>query len=176
MINKMVPSGKERLLDLDDIIVTKTDTTGKITYGNRTFYDFAGLSESECIGKQHNIIRHPEMPRCIFEILWKTLKGGEEIFAFVNNLSANGDNYWVLAHVTPSLDSDGLTVGYHSSRRSPNRPILEKHIIPLYRELLAVEKSISSPRESMAASGKKIDNILQQNKMGINEFVFSLGL
>lgn len=169
-------SGKERCLDPDDIIVSKTDTTGKLTYGNRTFYDFAGLSERECMGKQHNIIRHPEMPRCVFELLWTTLKGGDEIFTYVNNLSSNGDNYWVLAHVTPSRDLSGKTVGYHSSRRSPDRNALKRHIIPLYQELLAVEQSIASPRDSLSASSKKIDTLLHDHNMGFNEFMFSIGV
>lgn len=176
MDRQVVLTGREKRVNRDDIIVSKTDTTGKLTYGNRTFFDFAGLSEGECIGKQHNIIRHPEMPRCVFELLWKTLKRGDEIFAYVNNLSANGDNYWVIAHVTPSTDLSGKTVGYHSNRRAPDRQSLNKHIIPLYGELLGIERSIPSPREGLSTSSKKLESILRENQMGFNEFMFSLGV
>jgi PAS domain S-box-containing protein len=176
MNNKVTPTGKEILFDRDEIIVSKTDTTGKLTYGNRKFFNLAGLSERECIGQQHNIIRHPEMPRCVFELFWKTLKNGQEIFAYVNNLSSNGDNYWVFAHVTPSRNSDGQTIGYHSSRRVPNRESLNKHIIPLYKQLLKIERSISSPREGLSTSSKKIDSVLQENKMEFSQFMFSLGV
>lgn len=176
MDRNVVLSGKEKHLDRDEIIVSKTDMTGKLTYGNRTFFSFAGLSESECMGKQHNIIRHPDMPRCVFELLWTALKRGEELFAYINNLSSNGDNYWVLAHVSPSNNASGQTIGYHSNRRAPNRESLNKHIIPLYDELLTVERSISSPREGLAKSSKRIESILDDKNMKFNEYMFSLGV
>ena len=65
------------------------------------------------------------MPRCVFELLWNTVQDGKELFAYVNNRSSNGDNYWVFAHVTPSFDTTGNIVGYHSNRRVPNREVLE---------------------------------------------------
>lgn len=169
-------SGKEARFDDDEIIVSKTDLKGKLVYGNRTFYRLAGLSEKQCIGQQHNIIRHPEMPRCVFDLLWNTIKSGRELFAYVNNRSANGDNYWVFAHVTPSFDATGNIIGYHSNRRTPNRQTLNNHIIPLYKELLRLEQSVSSPKDGMGLSSAKIDSLLKQNKMGFNEFMFSLGV
>jgi hypothetical protein len=116
------------------------------------------------------------MPRCVFELFWKTLKNGQEIFAYVNKLSSNGENYWVFAHVTPSTNSDGQTIGYHSSRGIPNRECLNKHTKPLYNQLLRIERSISSPREGLSTSSKKIDSILQENKMEFSQFMFSLGV
>ncbi len=172
--NKKTLSGNEIFFDDDDIIVSKTDLTGKLTYGNRTFYRLAGRSEQECIGQPHNIIRHPEMPRCIFKLLWDTVKDGQELFASVNNRSANGDNYWVFAHVTPSLDSQGNITGYHSNRRVANREVLDQHIIPLYKALLQIEKSIASPREALLASSSRIEEILKENNMSFNEWMFSL--
>lgn len=169
-------SGVERMFEPDEIIVTKTDLSGKLTYGNRTFYKLAGMDEKECLGQQHNIIRHPEMPRCVFELLWSTLKDGKEIFAYVNNRSKNGDNYWVFAHVTPSFDTSNNIVGYHSSRRVPNRDTLNNHIIPLYADLLALEKSHSSPKEGIEAAYNKILDLLKENKTSFNELMFSLGV
>lgn len=169
-------SGTERFFDKDDIIVSKTDLKGKLTYTNRTFLTIAGMTEKECLGQPHNIIRNPEMPRAVFELLWNTLGMGEEIFAYVNNRSVNGDNYWVFAHVTPSRDETGNIVGYHSNRRVPNRKVLNENIIPLYKELLAIEKSHTSPKDGLKASGGKIQEILKQNGMGFNEFMFSLGV
>lgn len=118
-------TGVERTFSPDEIIVSKTDLTGKITYGNRTFYRLAGLEESDCLGVQHNLIRHPEMPRAVFKLLWDTIAAGEEIFAYVVNRSANGDHYWVFAHVTPSRDNSGRIVGYHSNRRVPNKKVIK---------------------------------------------------
>lgn len=169
-------TGNEKTFDEDEIIVSKTDLTGKLTYGNRTFYRLAGLEEEDCLGRQHNIIRHPHMPRAVFELLWNTLKSGEEIFAYVVNRSANGDHYWVFAHVTPSRDSGGNVVGYHSNRRVPNRQVLNEHIIPLYKNLLSTEQSASSPKDGLDASYKAVTDLLSENKVGFNEYMFSLGV
>src|ERR1700761_62065 len=95
------PTGKERLWGAEDIIVSKTNLKGIITYANLTFLQVAGYSEEEVLGKPHSIIRHPDMPRCVFKLLWDSISAGGEIFAYVLNLASNGDHYWVLAHVTP---------------------------------------------------------------------------
>lgn len=169
-------TGKERTFDKDEIIVSKTDLDGKITYGNRTFYDLAGLEEKDCLHVQHNLIRHPDMPRAVFNLLWDTIKSGNEIFAYVVNRSANGDHYWVFAHVTPSRDSSSNIVGYHSNRRVPNRKTLDEHIIPLYKNLLDVEKKAGSPSAGLAASTKVVTDLLAEHKLGFNEMMFSLGV
>lgn len=169
-------TGTERFFDENEVIVSKTDLTGKITYGNRVFFRLAGLSEKECYGQQHNIIRHPEMPRCVFELLWRTLKDGKEIFAYVNNRSANGDHYWVFAHVTPSFSANGEIIGYHSNRRVPNRKIIDEHIIPLYKDLLETEKSYDSPKEGLSAAMAKVTALLDEKKMSFNELMFALGV
>ncbi|WP_420547538.1 PAS domain-containing protein [Curvivirga sp.] len=168
-------TGVERTFDENEIIVTKTDLAGKITYGNDTFYKMAGFSEKESLGKQHNIIRHPEMPRAAFKLVWDTLAAGEEVFAYVNNRSKNGDHYWVFAHITPSFDTSGKLVGYHSSRRKPNRSLIEEKIIPLYKDLLAVEKAASSPKEGMENAVQAVLDLLDQTGMGFNELMLSLG-
>ncbi len=126
----------ERKFNADDIIVSKTDLSGKLTYGNRLFHQLADREEKDCLGQQHNIIRHPEMPRAVFELLWKTLADDREIFAYVKNRSLNGDHYWVFAHVTPSFDSNGKKVGYHSNRRVQDQRLLTEHIEPLYKHFL----------------------------------------
>ncbi len=166
----------ETKFDEDEIIVSKTDLTGKITYGNRTFFRLAGLPENECVGAQHNIIRHPHMPRCVFELLWNTLKDGKEIFAYVLNRSANGDYYWVFAHVTPSRDTSGNIIGYHSNRRVPNRAVLNQTIIPLYKNLLDIEQTASGPKDGLNASFQTVVDLLTDNKVGFNEYMFSLGV
>lgn len=167
-------SGREKAFRDDEIIVSKTDLAGKLTYGNRTFYKMACLSEKQCLGQPHNIIRHPEMPRTVFELLWRTLQSGQEIFAYVNNRSNDGDNYWVFAHVTPSLDGSGNVTGYHSNRRAPNRKIVDGKIVPLYRDLLKIEKSAASPKTALEDGCTKIESLLQETKMSFNEFMFSL--
>ncbi|MEO1982112.1 MAG: PAS domain-containing protein, partial [Fuerstiella sp.] len=134
------PTGRERTFREDEIIVSKTDLKGIITYTNQVFARVAGYSEQELLGQPHNLIRHPDMPRCVFKLLWDTISQGNEIFAYVINLCRNGDHYWVLAHVTPSFDAAGKITGYHSSRRVPERAAVDK-AIPIYELLLKEENS-----------------------------------
>ncbi len=121
--NEIRRSGRERKFAEDDIIVSKTDLTGRIRYANRVFLDIAGYEEREVIGRPHNMIRHPNMPSCIFHLLWEIIQRDEEIFAYVLNMAKNGDHYWVFAHVTPSYSTEtGERNGYHSfTGRGPNR-------------------------------------------------------
>lgn len=169
-------TGVERTFNEDKIIVSKTDLKGKITYGNRLFYEMAGLTEKDCIGTQHNLVRHPEMPRAVFDLLWTTIKKQEEIFAYVLNQSSNGDQYWVFAHVTPSYSITGEANGYHSNRRVPNRQVLNGHIIPFYKQLLEIEKNDPSPKSGLEKSLAAVSDLLSEKKLGFNEFMFSLGV
>lgn len=168
-------TGNERFFDDNEIIVTKTDLSGKLTYANRTFLNTAGYSESECMGKPHNLIRHPDMPRSVFSMLWDTIEDGKEIFAYVINRSKNGDHYWVLAHVTPSIDQGGNIVGYHSNRRVPNRLVVEQSIVPFYKDLISIEKAASSHKEGMAKAVAKVKEVVSQKHTEFNEFILSLG-
>lgn len=168
------PTGKEVFFDKDDIIVSKTDTKGKITYTNHVFRDIAGYTGKELNGAPHNIIRHPDMPRAVFKLLWDKLGLGEEIFAYVMNMTRTGDHYWVFAHVTPSYDGEGTLLGYHSSRRVPNREILENHIIPLYDQLLELERSQSNRKQSLMKSTEALHAVLTQQEKSYDEFILTL--
>lgn len=101
-------------------IVSKTDTKGKITYVNPYFVEVSGYTESELIGKPHNLIRHPDMPPDAFQDLWDTLKAGLPWTGLVKNRRKNGDHYWVFANVTPVRDGE-QTIGYLSVRSKPSR-------------------------------------------------------
>jgi len=169
-------SGIERTFEPDEVIVTKTDLSGKMTYVNPTFLKMAGYAERDCLGQPHNLIRHPEMPRAVFKLLWDTLQAGNEIFAYVNNRSMNGDYYWVFAHVTPSRDAAGEIVGYHSNRRVPNKQVIVEHIEPLYRQLLAQEQAETSPKTGLDKSFQSVVDLLGDAKLDFNQFMFSLGV
>lgn len=116
----ITPTGVERTFGVDEIIVSKTDPQGRITYANPVFLRVSAYSEDQLLGKPHSVVRHPDMPRILFKLLWDTIAAGQEIFAYINNLAADGAHYWVLAHVTPS-HKDGRLIGYHSNRRLPER-------------------------------------------------------
>lgn len=166
-------TGVERVFDKDEVIVSKTDLRGRITYANRVFQRVAGYTEAELLGAPHSIVRHPDMPRCVFKLLWDTLAAGQEIFAYVLNRAHNGDHYWVFAHVTPSYDDRGAVVGYHSSRRLPDRAAVDK-VVPLYRTLLDIENRHSDRKQGMEASFATVVGLLQEKGIGYDEFVFSL--
>ncbi len=168
------PTGVERFFKDDEIIVSKTDLKGKLTYTNRVFMRISDYDERDLLGAPHSVIRHPDMPRCIFKLLWETIQAKKEIFAYVVNMCKNGDHYWVFAHVTPSLDVSGNILGYHSNRRVPDRRTLEGTIIPLYKSLLAEEQKHAERKKGLASSYSMITNILSEKGMDYDEFVFSL--
>ncbi|HYD29334.1 MAG TPA: PAS domain-containing protein [Azospirillaceae bacterium] len=173
MIRETFLSGVERFFDKDEVIVSKTDTKGRITYANQVFQRMAGYSEEELLGQPHSIVRHAGMPRCVFKLLWDTLAQGHEIFAYVVNRARNGDHYWVFAHVTPSFDANGTIVAYHSSRRVPDRRAVDK-VIPLYKQLKDIEDGYADRKAGMEASFKAVVDLLQKNGMAYDEFVFTL--
>lgn len=168
------PTGVERSFDPSEVIVSKTDPTGKITYANRVFVRVSGYREAELHGAPHSIVRHPDMPRCVFKLLWDTIGHGQEIFAYVLNLAKTGEHYWVFAHVTPTFDERGSIIGYHSNRRVPHRGALEV-VRPLYASLLAEERRHADRAAGMAASTALLEKTLRELGKTHEELVFSLG-
>ncbi len=166
-------TGVERFLAADDIIVSKTDIAGRITYANPVFTQIAGYTEEELLSRAHNIVRHPHMPRCVFKFLWDTIQSGHEVFAYVLNRAKNGDHYWVFAHVTPTRDRNGHICGFHSSRRAPDRAAVDA-IAPLYRTLLHEESKYRTPKEQWEASLKVFVKALAERGLSYEEFVFTL--
>ena len=175
MAQDKTTTGTERFFADDDIIVSKTDLKGNLTYANKIFLDISGYKERDVLGQQHNLIRHPDMPRSIFKLLWKTLESGNEIFAYVNNRASNGDNYWVYAHVTPSWDVNGKMIGYHSNRRVPDRSILDEQIIPLYQKLKTAEQSPPNRKDGLHAGEKLIDALLAEKGVAYDEYIATVG-
>lgn len=166
-------TGREALFGTEEILVTKTDLTGRITYANDVFLRVAGYTESECVGQPHSFIRHPEMPRAVFKLLWDSIQSGKEIFAYVVNTTKHGDHYWVFAHVTPTLDGNGTITGYHSSRRCPDRAQVEK-VKALYDRMLVAERGQARKTEAIAASTQILQLAIAEHHHSYEEFVFSL--
>jgi PAS domain S-box-containing protein len=169
----VTPTGVARPFGENELIVSKTDLGGRITYANDVFLRIACLEEHEVIGAPHSLIRHPDMPRCVFKLLWETIAAGEEIFAYVLNLAKNGDHYWVFAHVTPTFNDAGEIVGYHSNRRAPDPRHVEA-ASRLYQALLAEENKHSDRKAGMQASFDMLVNLLGGKGMSYDEFVFSI--
>jgi PAS domain S-box-containing protein len=168
----IVPTSVERKMREDDFIVSKTDLKGRLTYCNRIFIEFSGYSERELLGSQHNIIRHPDMPRAVFKLLWDTIQAGRECFAYVKNMSKDGGYYWVMANVTPSHDIDGKHIGYLSVRRKPKEQAV-RFISDVYRAMLEAERHAGS-RDAIEAGTAILTRLLAEKQIGYDEFVLSL--
>lgn len=155
-------------LQENDFIVSKTDTKGRITYVNKIFMEIAEYSEEELLGKPHNIVRHPSMPKAVFKLLWDRIQNKDEIFAYVVNKTKNNNQYWVYANVTPSLDENGNIIGYYSVRRKPKQSALEI-IQPLYKSMLDAEKT-----GGIDASMKLLEKTLAEKGVSYDEFIISI--
>ena len=166
------PTSVERVMRDEDFIVSKTDLKGRITYGNRIFIEFSGYSENELLGAQHNIIRHPDMPRAVFKLLWDTLQAGQECFAYVKNMSKDGGFYWVFANVTSSYDAQGNVTGYYSVRRKPKAETV-KVIADLYRAMLEAEKKAGA-KDAIAASSRILTDLLKEKRTTYEELILAL--
>ncbi|MDD3466084.1 MAG: PAS domain-containing protein [Campylobacterales bacterium] len=164
----IMPINMEKTFAEDEIIVSKTDLKGKITYGNELFIKMSGYTEDELLGANHNIVRHPDMPKIVFKTLWDTVQGKKEIFAYVKNMAKDGSFYWVFANVTPSLDLSGNIIGYYSVRRKPSKKAIET-IEPIYKALLDAEK-----RGGMKESQKLLEETLHNANICYEQFVLSI--
>ncbi|SFV51199.1 Methyl-accepting chemotaxis protein [hydrothermal vent metagenome] len=163
-------TNKEKVLNQNDFIVSKTDIKGKIIYCNEIFAEMAGYSFGELIGANHNLIRHPDMPKLAFKVLWDLIQKKDEFFGFVKNLRADGGYYWVFAYITPDLDANGNIISYTSVRRKMPQSAIDI-ITPIYKQLVDAER-----RGGVAASDKILQDLLAQHKLQYNEFVTNLQL
>ncbi len=166
------PNDREKTMRESDFIVSKTDLKGRITYGNRIFIEYSGYTEAELLGAQHNIIRHPDMPRGVFKFLWDTLGAEKECFAYVKNMAKDGSFYWVFANVTPDYGPDGKVSGYFSVRRAPKRSAVEA-LAGVYR-LMRQEEERAGPRDACAASLALLTKILGDKGTSYEEFILSV--
>jgi len=153
----------------NDFIVSKTDLNGRILYGNEIFIEFSGYSELELLGSQQNIIRHPDMPRAVFKLLWDHLTANKEIFAFVKNMSKDGGFYWVFAQINTMRGTDGKKCGYTSVRRMPN-PKAIPIVTEVYRAMLDAERN-AGPKDAMAASGEVLGKVLKDKGVTYEELI-----
>lgn len=161
---------KETELGADDFIVSKTDPKGIITYGNRIFVDISGYSREEIIGANHNLIRHPDMPKVAFALAWELIKVKKEFFGFVKNLRKDGGYYWVFAYITPDLDTNGNIIGYTSFRRRPSREGIEQ-MEEIYSLLKAEEL-----HGGVHASKALLTRYLDEHETTYDKFVHDLQL
>lgn len=169
MKNSITPTSVEKVMREKDLIFSRTDLKGKITYANNIFIEFSGYPQTELIGEQHNIIRHPDMPRAVFKLLWDKIQNKEECCAYVKNMSKDGSFYWVFATVSPAYDENGNPKGYTSWRGKPKQSGLEA-AKSLYAIMLEAEKK-AGPANAIEASTKILTDLLKEKGMSYDEFV-----
>lgn len=162
----------ERVLAPNDIIVSKTDLQGRITYANNVFLTISDLTEDTALGQPHNIIRHPDMPAGVYQYMWDTIQAGQEIFAYVKNRATTGDYYWVYAYVTPSYDTRGTHIGYHSSRRAVTRDAITR-VEQVYTAMKNAEHGLTG-RARAHASLDVLTTTLERTGHTYSQWVWSL--
>lgn len=137
-MNRPNPIDEEYIFE-KGLIISSTDLKGIITYANRKFCEIAGYAKEELVGKNHNIVRHPDMPKAVFQELWDTIRAGKEWTGIVKNLRKDGRYYWVYSHVSPIV-VDAETTGYTAARRPASATEIEESI-PIYRDLIEKERN-----------------------------------
>ena len=166
------PNQTEKLMRAEDFIVSKTDSKGLITYGNKIFLEFSGYPEKEILGAPHNIIRHPDMPRGLFKFIWDELGRQNEVVAYVKNMAADGSYYWVFATMTPSYDNAGRVIGYYSVRRAPGREAINT-IGDIYSRMRAEENKVAKAAQP-DTSLNLLNKFLAEKGVCYADFILSI--
>jgi PAS domain S-box-containing protein len=167
LVNEEVSIGDE------EFIVSKTNVRGHIIYANRVFMEISLLSEDQLINLNHNIIRHPDMPKGVFKYVWSTIKKGQEFFGYVKNLRSDGRYYWVFANITPEYDQQGNLLGYLSVRRKPPASAI-KVIEPIYQQMLSIERQAHSDKDAVDKSLAFLQEELKSQNLDYQDFVINL--
>jgi PAS domain S-box-containing protein len=170
--NSIQPTGNEVRFNEREMIVSKGDLSGRVTYANRCFMRISNYPEAQVLGQPHSLIRHPDMPRGVFRLLWDTLQQNREFFGLVKNMNADGDHYWVFANITPDRDLKGNVTGYYSVRRAAPLSAV-RAIEPVYRKMLEMEAAESKTNAPLASLAHLLELAAQQ---GLSYDQFVLGL
>ncbi len=136
--DRPTPINKEIIIPDDQVLISKTDPNGYIIEVNEIFSQISGYSEDELVGSSHNVIRHPDMPKIMFKIVWKHIMDKENVMAVVKNLAKDGKYYWVVTDFVTQVDADRNIINYTAYRR-PVHDNVKQAVIPLYKALCAIE-------------------------------------
>lgn len=160
---------KEVSWDKTQVIMSKTNAFGIIEYANEIFIDVCGYEDYELMGQPHNIVRHPDMPKVIFKVLWENLKAGKNFHAVVKNLAKSGRYYWVITDFEIAKDENGVIVNYFGRRQAVPQEVIALHIEPLYKKLLQIESA-----SGVEFSEKYLIGFLEEKKRSYVEYIKEL--
>ncbi len=169
VFNKITPIDKEVSWDKSQVIMSKTNEFGTIEYANEVFVDVSGYEDYELMGQPHNMIRHPDMPKVIFKVLWENLKKGNNFHAIVKNLAKSGRYYWVVTDFEIGKDENGVIVNYFGRRRAVPQEVISLHIEPLYKKLLQIEAA-----SGLEYSEKYLIGFLEEKESSYVEYIKEL--
>jgi len=168
MIYRPIALDEEIKFSKKKFIVSKTDLKGKITFVNKNFCDISGYSEDELIGAPHNIIRHPDMPKAVFYLVWKALLSGRAISGVVKNLAKSGKYYWVIADLEPKFNKDGDIISLTAFRRAAPQSVIDT-VEELYHIMLNIEK-----KHGMEKSIAYLEGYLEEHNVTYDTFIAEL--
>jgi PAS domain S-box-containing protein len=167
-IYRPIPIDEEIKFSKKKFIVSKTDVRGIITFVNKNFCEVSGYTEDELIGAPHNIIRHPDMPRAIFFLIWSSLLRGEPVSGVVKNLAKSGKYYWVIADFDVKKDANGNIKSLIAFRRSAPQQVIDV-MEELYATMLSIEK-----KRGMEGALAYLEAYLEEKGMTYEEFLVDL--
>lgn len=162
------PLDREIKLDPSQVIMSKTDSRGVIEYANNYFMGISGYEEYELMGQPHSIIRHPDMPKVIFKVLWERLNKGQNIHALVKNLAKDGRFYWVLTNFETKYSPDGNIVSHYARRKAAPSNVIYQ-IEKLYKTLIAIEK-----KQNPETAERYFAGLLEEKRQTYDEFILDL--
>jgi PAS domain S-box-containing protein len=169
MIKRPIPIDKEVSWDKTKTIMSKTDLYGTIEYANEVFVDVCGYEDYELMAQPHNIVRHPDMPKVVFKVLWENIQKGNQFHGIVKNLAKSGRYYWVITNFEYSRDENGNIVNYIARRKAVPEDVIKKHIEPLYKKLLQIEQA-----SGVDASEKYLIGFLEEEGLSYVELITKL--
>jgi PAS domain S-box-containing protein len=169
MTKRPIPIDKEVAWDKTQTIMSKTDLYGTIEYANEVFVDVCGYEDYELMAKPHNIVRHPDMPKVVFKVLWENIQKGNQFHGIVKNLAKSGRYYWVITNFEYSRDENGDIVNYIARRKAVPQDVITKHIEPLYKKLLQIEEA-----SGVGASEKYLIGFLEEQGLSYVDLITKL--
>lgn len=168
MIYRPIVLDQEIQFSKKKFIVSKTDLKGNILFVNKNFCEISGYSEEELVGSPHNALRHPDMPRSIFFLVWKSLLSGRDVSGVVKNLAKSGKYYWVISDFSVKRDEAGNISSFSSFRRAA-----PQQVIDIVEELYATMSSIEK-KHGMEGSLSYLESFLEEQQMSYDDFLGEL--
>lgn len=168
-IKRPTPVDEEVIWDKRSTLMSRTNKHGHIMTSNEAFQEVSGYTEAELYNQPHSLIRHPDMPKVVFKILWENLKGRQNFHAIIKNLSKSGKYYWVITNFEIIRNEKDEITAFVSYRKALPKSLINEHIAPLYERLLKIEKA-----NGMEVSERYFKGFLEDRKTTYDKFIRTL--